>query len=138
MRVAFSTWDQRIAPVFDVAKTVRIFDTDAADAAQGGQQQELEEAPIQKALRLVELGVGALICGAISRPIHDTVEAYGIRVIPFVAGDLQEVVRAWHAGLLQTDTFAMPGCRRGRGGRRCGGSGRMRRRHGGGGNRTTS
>jgi hypothetical protein len=38
------------------------------------------------------------------------VTAYGIRVIPFVAGDLQEVIRAWLGGTLERDAFAMPGC----------------------------
>jgi len=66
--------------------------------------------PVQKALRLAELGIGTLVCGAISRPLHDTVAAHGIRVIPFVAGDLREVIQAWLAGALDPDTFAMPGC----------------------------
>jgi hypothetical protein len=38
------------------------------------------------------------------------VAAYGIRLIPFVAGDLREVIRAWLGGKLECDAFAMPGC----------------------------
>lgn len=137
MRAAFSTWDQRIAPVFDVAETVHIIDTDAAEAARGSPESLPEEAPIQRALRLVELGVETLVCGAISRPVQDTVASYGIRVIPFVAGDLAEVIQAWRSGQLQTDAFAMPGCGRGRGGRGGGKRGRgmgrgQRHRRGGG------
>jgi predicted Fe-Mo cluster-binding NifX family protein len=72
--------------------------------------------PIRKALRLAELGVGTLVCGAISSSLHAIVASYGIRVIPFVAGDLGEVIRAWLRGGLKGGSFAMPGCwGRGRG-----------------------
>jgi hypothetical protein len=33
-------------------------------------------------------------------------------VIPFVAGDLREVIEAWMDGDLARDVFSMPGCRR--------------------------
>lgn len=58
----------------------------------------------------MELGIGALVCGAISRPIHELVAAYGIQVIPFVAGDLREINRAWQRGSLEDGTYAMPAC----------------------------
>ena len=66
---------------------------------------------MQKALRLAELGVSTLICGAISKSVNETVMSYGIRVIPFVAGELQDVVEVWLKGVLDQDCFAMPGCR---------------------------
>ena len=50
-----------------------------------------------------------MVCGAVSRP-PDTVASYGIQVIPFVAGDLREVIGAWLSGNLESDTFVMPGC----------------------------
>jgi predicted Fe-Mo cluster-binding NifX family protein len=74
---------------------------------------------VQKAHRLAELGVGTLVCGAISRPFQEMVAAYGIRVIPFVAGDLSDVIEAWLSGNLESDIFVMPGYSgRGRGRRR--------------------
>jgi hypothetical protein len=40
-------------------------------------------------------------------------------VVPFVAGDLSEVIQAWLRGNLESDTFVMAGCSgRGRGRRR--------------------
>ena len=76
-----------------------------------------EDIVVQKALQLVHLGIDTLVCGAISRPLLGTVRAYGIKVIPFVAGDLRKVIQAWLSGSLTYDTFGMPGCR-GRGRRR--------------------
>jgi len=119
MKAAFVIWAGRIAPVFDVAREIRIVDADSGSIAGETDECLPADAPA-KAVRLAELGVGDLVCGAISHPDQLLVEAYGIRVIPFVAGDLVRVVRAWMAGDLGRGSFAMPGCcrrRRGFGGR---------------------
>jgi predicted Fe-Mo cluster-binding NifX family protein len=75
----------------------------------------LDDFPVQKTLRLVELGIETLICGAITRNLNAVIFSYGIQVIPFVAGDLHEVVQAWLRGCLARDSFVMPGCGRKRG-----------------------
>ena len=84
-----------------------------------GEAQEIlqQNFPVQKTLRLLELGVEVLVCGAISRSLHVIVASYGIQIVPFVASDLHEVIQAWLAGHLVHYAFAMPGCY-GRGGRR--------------------
>lgn len=117
MKVAFTYWDNRIAPVFDTARQIRVVEAESGQIVSETQETLSEDLPVQKTLRLVGLGIGTLVCGAISRPMYGLVAAYGIQVIPFVAGDLREVIRAWLSGNLERDTFAMPGCC-GRGGRR--------------------
>jgi predicted Fe-Mo cluster-binding NifX family protein len=119
MKTAFAYWDDRIAPVFDIARRIHVVEADSGRVVAETGEVLADDLPVQKAHRLVELGVGTLVCGAISRPFHEMVAAYGIRVIPFVAGDLSEVIQAWLSGNLERDTFAMPGCSgRGRGRRR--------------------
>lgn len=114
MHAAFSIWEERIAPVFDVAHTVYL-----AEVADGelvsGQEVQLPAGPAAyRAIQLVGLGVELLVCGAISRPLLATLNAYGIQVVSFVAGDVQQVLAAWLKGELQRDRFAMPGyCRNG-------------------------
>lgn len=131
MRAAFATWNQRIAPVFDVARQVHIVVATSGQISDEVPEMLTDEHPTQRALQLTELGIDTLVCGAISQQMRALVEAYGIEVIPFVAGDLQEVIRAWLSGLIQTDAYAMPGCGRGGGrgrkGRGSGGGGRRRR-----------
>jgi predicted Fe-Mo cluster-binding NifX family protein len=118
-KTAFAYWDDRIAPVFDIARRIHVVEADSGRIVAETGEVLADDLPVQKAHRLVELGVGTLICGAISRPFHETVAAYGIRVIPFVAGDLSDVIQAWLSGNLESDTFVMPGCSgRGRGRRR--------------------
>ncbi len=125
-KAAFSIWEDRVAPVFDVARRVRIVEADSGRVVAAADESLPEDAPAVRARRLADLGVATLVCGAISRPVQDAVAAFGIRVVPFVAGDLGEVVEAWMAGRLDGVRFAMPGCggkRRGRfrGGRGAGG-----------------
>ena len=117
MNAAFSCWKNRIAPVFDNTRQILLVRVESGRIVAETQEDLHGELPVQKALHLAELKVGTLVCGAISRPLHAMVTAYGIRVIPFVAGDLGEVVRAWNRSGLTGDAFAMPGCA-GRGGRR--------------------
>jgi predicted Fe-Mo cluster-binding NifX family protein len=109
MKAAFSVWDNRIAPVFDVARQILLVETRSGRIVREAQER-LADTPMQNVAFLVEQGVGVLVCGAISRPLQDMITAYGIRVIPFVAGDLQEVINAWLSGKREIDLFAMPGC----------------------------
>ena len=110
MKVAFAAWSHRISPVFDVARQVHVVEVDAGCIVGESMASLTGDIPLQKALRLVELGVSALVCGAISWPVRRAIEGYGIGVMPFVVGDLREVILAWQAGTLGQDRFTMPGC----------------------------
>jgi predicted Fe-Mo cluster-binding NifX family protein len=121
MKAAFTIWNGRIAPVFDVAHRVRILEVDSGRIVREADAEVPDGPPARIGGWLAERGVHVLVCGAISRPVRDIVTAQGIRVIAFVAGDLREIVQAWLSGTLESGVFAMPGCR---------GWGRQRRRGG--------
>jgi predicted Fe-Mo cluster-binding NifX family protein len=110
MKAAFAYWENRIAPVFDVARQIRVVEAESERIVAETEEIRLDDLPVQKVIRLAGLGVGTLVCGAISRPLREMVAAYGIQVVPFVAGDLREVIQAWLKGGLKGDDFAMPGC----------------------------
>lgn len=110
MKVAFAIWNNRIAPVFDVARQLHIIEVESGKIIRETEELLPEELPVQRALRLTELGVQTLVCGAISRPMHAMVVSYGILVIPFVAGNLNNVKHAWLHGTIGNNDFAMPGC----------------------------
>jgi len=123
MRVALTVWNGRVSPVFDVARTVLVLDVQ--DGAVVGRREEAldEGAPALKARGLAGMGVATLICGATSRPAVGMLSSYGITTVPFVAGDVEEVIAAYLKGEIHGPKFAMPGCcgrrQRFRGGRRC-------------------
>jgi predicted Fe-Mo cluster-binding NifX family protein len=141
MRVAFAAWNDRIAPLFDVTRRLHVVDTEGRRVVRESEESLEEKAAAARAARLAALKIDALICGAISRPQEALIQAYGLTVVPFVNGNLREVVDAWRAGGLG-EAFAMPGCggrrgRRFRGGRGwgreargCRGGDAMRRRSG--------
>lgn len=110
MKTAFPFWENRIAPVFDTARQVYIVEMEFGRIVREDQEPLTGDLPVQKALRLTELGVGTLICGAMSRPLQEMVTGCGIQVVPFVSGDLREVIQAWFSGRFDQSAFAMPGC----------------------------
>jgi predicted Fe-Mo cluster-binding NifX family protein len=110
MKIAFAYWENRIAPVFDTARQIHVVRAEAGEIIGETHEALPEDFPVQKTLRLTDLGIGTLVCGAISRPLHAMISGYGIHVIPFVAGDLHAVIQAWLRGSLDHDVFAMPGC----------------------------
>lgn len=120
MKTAFSSWNSRIAPVFDVARQIFI-----VESHEGRIVRECEEGIpgddlSAKARQLAGLGVNTLVCGAISLTMRELVVSHGIELVPFVAGNIREVIDAWLQGMIQDERFAMPGCcpegnRRGRG-----------------------
>jgi len=121
MRAGFTVWNERIAPVFDTAGQIHM-----VDAMSGRIMGEMHtylplDSPAGKAMRLAELRVDELVCGAISYPMRAMVVAYGIRVYPFVTGPLDQIVRAWLTNTLGAAMYAMPGC--------CGGRRRGHRAH---------
>lgn len=134
MKAVFSTWDNRIAPVFDASNRIHLVEVESGKIVRSEQAILPDDLPVQKALRLAELKADVLVCGAISRDMHDLIVSYGIQVIPFIAGALDEVVPALVSGRSDWTGFSMPGCmgggrRRSRGlggrGMGTGGGGRM-------------
>ena len=111
MRAAFSSLDNRIAPVFDTARQIVLIESTSKRIVSESQEFFADDLPVQKAIHLAELSVNALICGAISKPLHEMIAAYGTEVVPFVTGDLKEVIYAWVNNRIYERCFAMPGCR---------------------------
>jgi hypothetical protein len=59
-----------------------------------------------------ELGIDVLICGAISQIPARIVETCGVRLIPFVSGNVEEVLVSYANGAQLVPAFSMPGCGR--------------------------
>jgi len=117
MKAAFTTWRNRIAPVFDVAGQVVLVDVDTENRV-GSTLLSLPEGPLEtKVQRLSEQDVQVLVCGAMSRAAQELVLAEKIEVFSFVAGDTDHVIQAWLEGRMAQADFAMPGCAHRR--RRC-------------------
>ncbi|MFH1135137.1 MAG: NifB/NifX family molybdenum-iron cluster-binding protein [Pseudomonadota bacterium] len=119
MKAGFAAWENRVAPVFDVAREIILMETENGQVVGRRSESLAETEPMERARRLEALGVEILVCGAISRFVEEVIASRGIRVISFVAGELPEVIRAWLEDGLDDGRFAMPGSL----GRRWGGTG---------------
>jgi predicted Fe-Mo cluster-binding NifX family protein len=110
MRLAISIWNDRISPVFDAADHLLLIDIEQGQ--ERGRREEVisDVFPSRRIRRLTELGVNALICGGISRPLITLLAESGISVCPWTAGPVDMVLKAYFAGRLHDPQWRMPGC----------------------------
>jgi predicted Fe-Mo cluster-binding NifX family protein len=124
MKVAIPIFRDRVSPVYDAAETVLILEFDDRRETSRYRLDLQGGALTQRVEKLSANGVDVLLCGAISRPLYDMLELAGIKVRPFLSGDVDRVLRAYLDGRLSEPQFSMPGCcekrRRRRTGRRFG------------------
>ena len=127
VKIALPVWSGRISPVFDTAQQVIVVEAERDRTLRRTEESVGDQTPAGKVRRLAALGVGVLVCGGISRPVAALVETSGIQLVPWIAGEVEEVLTAFIQGRLQEDQFFMPGCgrrgRRFRRGRGCRGRG---------------
>jgi len=108
MKMGITIWNERIAPVFDVAGNAYIVDT--TENTPTSESISLPQAPFAKIDSLLQANVEVLVCGAISRPLLRSAQGAGLRVVPFVSGSVDGVLAAWSAGELEAAARTMPGC----------------------------
>lgn len=113
MKAAFSYKGNRIAPVFDVARQILVIEVEEGRVISSFKKKLEDDPQIRNAVRLAEMGIEILVCGAVSTSLHSMISAYGIYVIPFVTGCLNDIISAWINDCLNIDNefFFMPGYR---------------------------
>jgi predicted Fe-Mo cluster-binding NifX family protein len=109
MKVAVSTWNGRISPVFDVSRTAILLEIEGGRIV-ARRELPLDEEPVRKIAEIAVEGVETFLCGAVSRQFSDMLAARGILLHPFLAGDVEELIRAYLEGALDHPRYAMPGC----------------------------
>ncbi|NLE68309.1 MAG: hypothetical protein GX608_12890 [Lentisphaerae bacterium] len=115
MKLALATWNGRISPLFDVARQVLMLDIEGGRVVKRHAESLPGTNSIAQANSIMALGPDALVCGAISKPLAGLLAAMRVRVIPFTAGNVEEVLAAWMARTLPNPALTMPGCCRQRG-----------------------
>jgi len=115
MRVGIPIWNGRVSPVLDTAERVIVVDTEAGANAV---REEVALAPQRLPLRttrIAELRLDLLVCGAVSRPLAEMLAAAGVRLEPWISGEVEDVLGALTTGQLDRPRYRMPGCCGGRG-----------------------
>jgi predicted Fe-Mo cluster-binding NifX family protein len=113
-KVAIPIWDERVSPVLDTATCLILFDLNDGKE----QKREVLNIPqehfVSRANYIAGLKIDTILCGALSRPMHQLLHQRGIAVVSWVSGVVDEVIRAYIDGSLAGEQFALPGrrCRR--------------------------
>jgi len=108
--IAIPVMRGRVAPVLNWCSRVVIFpSTPEGEVGQEFCAPELE--PLERLQVLLAKGVKILICGALSADLQKRATQLGFKVIPGVAGDIDEVVTAYRQNRLDQPEFWLPGCR---------------------------
>jgi predicted Fe-Mo cluster-binding NifX family protein len=101
MKVAVAVLNDAICPRLDCARRLVVLDIDSS-TERSRRTLDIGDWPaIGRAGRLADLGVDVLVCGALSRFDEAGLEASGIYVVRGVAGPVESVVAAVHAGTLE-------------------------------------
>jgi predicted Fe-Mo cluster-binding NifX family protein len=120
MRIAITDSEGRVSPVFDVTDNLCVIDVQGKTEVGRERRTLVSRDPFLRAREVSEIGVGLLVCGALSHMLEMALIREGIEVAGFICGDVDAVVDAFLNG--RTDgSFLMPGCRRRRRGFRTGG-----------------
>ncbi len=110
MKLAVSTWDNLVAPVFDVSGKILLVQVFPERTIPLEHKEISGSDNLARIRRLSSLSIEVLICGAISRLWHDILTAWGIQVISYVTGPWDSVLQALAEGRLDSPEFCMPGC----------------------------
>lgn len=110
MKMALTVWGNRISPVFDAAHILLVVEIENATIINRHYEPFHPESPTRLAVRLMEMNVAVLICGAISEMPANTLEANVIKLIPFITGDAVEVIDAYVKDVPFMPSFLMPRC----------------------------
>ena len=111
MKVAIPIFRSRVSPVFDWCTRLLLV------RIRSGREETREDIEVggldllERVERLSNVGTDVLICGAIGGSVARLLESIGIKIIPWIAGEIEDVIHALASDEFPHDRFLMPGCR---------------------------
>ncbi|MBU2513547.1 dinitrogenase iron-molybdenum cofactor biosynthesis domain-containing protein [bacterium] len=112
MKIAMTIWGKWISPVFDSAQTLLVVEIESNRIVSSQQVPFNAEQPLVLLEQLNKLEVSHLICGAISEFPARILENESLKLVPFISGNADAVIRELTKGNPIVPMFLMPGCRR--------------------------
>jgi len=114
MRVAIPIFGARISPRFDFAPALLLLTLEKGEVKAREEVSLSTWDPWQRVEKLKEFSVETLICGGIDCHSRQIIEDNRIRVIPWVAAEVEEALQYFLNGSLRPGATLWPGCGRGR------------------------
>ncbi len=119
MKIAIPLWQGRVSPVFDVASNILLVDISNRREWNCKEICLTENNPFERAQLLHKLEAELLICGMLSQLQKAALASFGIRIIPHICGQVEDVISEFIAGRLNNGALLMPGCGNRRSSLRC-------------------
>lgn len=110
MRIAIPQQQDRVSPVFDVAKNIVLVDIKYGQQVRCTKRTLARMDPLARARDVRQLGVDVLVCGAISWPLKNALLSLGVEVVACICGPVEDVIEAFLRKKLAAKAFIMPGC----------------------------
>ncbi len=109
MKLAIPVWNDRVSPVFDTATQILIVEVEKGQILTR-QIYKIDQIPgFQRGEWLARAGVKTVVCGAVSNSQEAVLRAAGMDVIPWIGGDIEDVIFAYCTGGLDRGDFRLPG-----------------------------
>jgi predicted Fe-Mo cluster-binding NifX family protein len=109
MKIAIPVWENKVSPVLDTASRLMVVEL-KEDGPMSHFEIYLDERDLAKrCLRIQDLCVDTLICGAVTRHFSEMLKASGIKLIQGISGQPEAVLNAYLDGTLALSKFLMPG-----------------------------
>lgn len=113
VKVAIPIWGSRISPLFDTAQRLLVVEIVDGKVENRKYENINEDFPPRRIRHLVEIGVNVLICDGISSSLALMASAAGVVVIPWISGEVDEVIQAYLKNKLPGQESYMSGyCKR--------------------------
>ncbi len=99
----------RVSPVLDTCTQLCVL---ALDGAQGNTQPVISlrgGSIFERVAEIKKLGIGRIICGAVSESFFNLLGEAGVDLICGITGDITEVTEGYRNGSLHQGRFRMPG-----------------------------
>ncbi|HDP97703.1 MAG TPA: hypothetical protein ENN22_00760 [bacterium] len=108
MDLAIAAYQNRIASLLETANQLLVYKT-TGDKFQLVRKIDIAEVSITALPQLLrQNNITELICGAVSGCVFNMLEVSGITVIPWMTGEVESVIEAYHRQSMEN--FIMPGC----------------------------
>ena len=110
MKIAIPIWENKVSPVLDTASRLMVVEFNKKCPTSRFEIYLDERDLSRRCLRIKDLCVDTLICGAVTRHFSEMLKASGIKLlIQGISGQPEEVLNAYLDGTLAHSKYLMPG-----------------------------
>jgi len=109
MKIAIPVFEKRISPRLDFAPGFGLYDIEGERITASREISCEGWSDCERVSKLKGLGVDTLICGGIPGYLQNTLTNRGIKVIPWVAGDVNDALSLFLRGELNSRMVICPG-----------------------------